>query len=188
MTNVQTMRLSRGRHGSPDDGACVMELASMLAGEPFSDHCRGVCRVLGAFARGYNDAIDDRRRQDLIPYAARLVGSEAGREVAAARAQAARRLAREAVRSSRLHLPWSPLLPRDAVLAAEVAGAYVARLARRRPEWHARALAFLDEQLGEGLTADAAAQAPDPPAGGQTCLESLASGAGGPGRAGSPAS
>jgi len=184
VTNVQTMRLSRGRHASPDDGACVMELASMLAGEPFSDHCRSVCRVLGAFARGYNDAVDDRRRQDLIPFAARLVGSEAGPELAAARARACRRLAREAVRSGRLHLPWSPLLPRDDVLAAEVAGAYVGRLARRRPAWHARTLAFLDGQLGPQLgdAADAVAAAA------QTCFESLASGAGGPGRAGSIAS
>jgi len=39
----QTIRLSRGKHSSPEEGACVMELASMLAGEPFSDHpCRSV--------------------------------------------------------------------------------------------------------------------------------------------------
>ena len=36
----QTIKLSRGRHSSPEHGACVMELASMLAGEGFSDHPR----------------------------------------------------------------------------------------------------------------------------------------------------
>ena len=36
MTRVthQTVRLTTGKHTSPSDGACVMELASMLAGEP----------------------------------------------------------------------------------------------------------------------------------------------------------
>ncbi len=34
--NYQTVKLSRGKHSSPEYGACVMELASMLAGEPFS--------------------------------------------------------------------------------------------------------------------------------------------------------
>ena len=37
-TTHQTVKLSRGKHDSPDEGACVMELASMLAGEDFSDH------------------------------------------------------------------------------------------------------------------------------------------------------
>ena len=31
----QTVRLARGKHSSPRDGVCVMELASMLAGEQF---------------------------------------------------------------------------------------------------------------------------------------------------------
>jgi hypothetical protein len=30
--NFQAVRLGRGRHRSAEDGACVMELASMLAG------------------------------------------------------------------------------------------------------------------------------------------------------------
>src|SRR5437764_4983871 len=71
----QTIRLGRGKHASPDEGACVMELASMLAGEPFSDHPESVCPVISTFLRSYNDAVDDRRRQDLYAYAARAVGS-----------------------------------------------------------------------------------------------------------------
>ena len=33
----QTVRLSAGKHRSPEDGVCVVELASMLAGETFTD-------------------------------------------------------------------------------------------------------------------------------------------------------
>src|SRR5947209_10781009 len=58
----QTIKLSKGKHSSPDSGACVMELASMLAGEPFTDHPQTVCPVIGSFLRAYNDSIDDERR------------------------------------------------------------------------------------------------------------------------------
>lgn len=71
----QTVKLTKGKHASPEDGACVMELASMLAGEPFSDHPACACPVIGSFLRSYNDSIDDRRRQDLYAFAARVVGS-----------------------------------------------------------------------------------------------------------------
>ena len=73
--SYQTIKLSKGKHSSANDGACVMELASMLAGEPFTDHPAAVCPVIGSFMRAYNDSIDDRRRQDLYAYAARVVGS-----------------------------------------------------------------------------------------------------------------
>ena len=71
----QTIQLSKGKHSSPEEGACVMELASMLGGEPFSDHPRSVCPVIAAVLRRYNDALDDWRRQDLYAYAAKVVGS-----------------------------------------------------------------------------------------------------------------
>ena len=73
----QTIKLSPGKHYSPDDGACVMELASMLAGEPFNDHPASVCPVLGSVLRSYNDSVDDDARQDLYAYAARVVGTRA---------------------------------------------------------------------------------------------------------------
>jgi len=69
------MRLSAGRHRSPSAGACVMELASMLASEPFSDRSGTVSPVLGAFLRTYNDGLDDDRRQDLYALAAAVVGT-----------------------------------------------------------------------------------------------------------------
>src|SRR4051812_29372606 len=71
----QTTRLCRGRHASPSEGACVMELASMLAGERFTDHPRAVCPVIATVLRAYNDGIDDERREDLYTYAAAAVGT-----------------------------------------------------------------------------------------------------------------
>jgi hypothetical protein len=60
--NFQTVRLARGRHRSAEDGACVMELASMLAGERFTDRPKSVCPVIAAFLRGYNDALPECER------------------------------------------------------------------------------------------------------------------------------
>jgi len=74
-TSHQTIRLSGGRHASPREGACVMELASMLAGERFSDHPRAACPVISMVMRAYNDGVDDERRQDLYAYAAAVVGT-----------------------------------------------------------------------------------------------------------------
>jgi hypothetical protein len=71
----QTVRLARGRHASRQVGVCVMELASMLAHEPFSDRARSVSPTIGAFLRTYNDGLDDGRRQDLYPVAAAIVGT-----------------------------------------------------------------------------------------------------------------
>jgi hypothetical protein len=64
-----------------------MELASMLAGEPFSDHPRSTCPVIGAFLRAYNDGLPEDRRQDLYEYAAKVVGTSAGRQVRRRRAR-----------------------------------------------------------------------------------------------------
>jgi hypothetical protein len=87
LVSYQTITLSKGKHDSPEDGACAMELAAMLAGEPFSDHPLSVCPVIGSFMRAYNDRIDDRRRQDLFAYAAKVVGSRASQDVQHARAE-----------------------------------------------------------------------------------------------------
>jgi hypothetical protein len=52
-----------------------MELASMLAGERFSDRPASVCPIVAALLRAYNDHIDDERRADLYRYAAEAVGT-----------------------------------------------------------------------------------------------------------------
>src|SRR3982751_2779784 len=67
---LQTVRLGKGRHNSAPEGACVMELASMLAGEPFSDHPRAVCPVIAGFLRTYNDLLPDGEHDSLYPSAA----------------------------------------------------------------------------------------------------------------------
>jgi hypothetical protein len=74
-TNYQTIRLGPGRRKSPGQVVCVMELASMLAGERFSDRPRTVCAMIAALLRAYNDGIDDERRTDLYRCAANAVGT-----------------------------------------------------------------------------------------------------------------
>ena len=88
-TGYQTVVLRKGRHDSPDRGVCVIELASMLAGERFTDHPRAVCRVISAFLRSYNDSIDDVRRQDLLRCAAAVVGTRDSRPTRAGQRRAA---------------------------------------------------------------------------------------------------
>src|ERR687894_3251435 len=111
----QTVRLSQGKHRGPDHGACVMELASMLAGEPFSDRPRCVDPVIAGFLRTYNDGIDDRRRQDLYPLAADVVGTRAVTSVQSERARLCLRWAQshhaELRRGARRLLPARPLAP-----------------------------------------------------------------------------
>jgi hypothetical protein len=86
-TTFQTIRLSRGTHKSSEEGACVMELASMLADEPFSDHPKSACPVIGAFLRDYNDSVPADYRQDLYRYAAAVVGTRGSISVQRARAE-----------------------------------------------------------------------------------------------------
>ena len=81
------MRLARGRHDSPSDGACVVELAALLAGECFSDRPRSVSPVVRDFLHDYNDGIDYRRRQDLLELANELVGSRGDRHLERQRAR-----------------------------------------------------------------------------------------------------
>jgi hypothetical protein len=72
------VRLSEGGHSSPREGVCVVELASLIADEEFSDRPRCVCPVIGAFLRGWNDRAPYAERQRLSPYAERIVGSRGG--------------------------------------------------------------------------------------------------------------
>jgi hypothetical protein len=66
-------KLEAGRHRSPSDGVCIVELASIIAGESFSDRPRCVCEVLAAFLRNWNDRAGYADRQRLLPYADRLI-------------------------------------------------------------------------------------------------------------------
>jgi hypothetical protein len=136
-----------------------MELASMLAGEPFSDRPRCVDPVIAGFLRTYNDGIDDRRRQDLYPLAAEVVGTRTVSSVQAERARLCLRWAQERygdkARGVRRLLPHRPLLP-DGRLGDDAAGTLAGRVAvkqacKRRAEGaHEAALAFVRELLAVG--------------------------------------
>ena len=76
------VRLTQGGHDSPRDGVCVVELASLLAGEKFSDRPKCVDRVIGGYLRSLNDRVSHAERQRLLPYAERSVGSRANRKAA----------------------------------------------------------------------------------------------------------
>ena len=57
-----------GAHLSSDDGACLMELVSVAAGEPWSDHPACTHPLLAHVARRVNDATSDRRRSELAGF------------------------------------------------------------------------------------------------------------------------
>src|SRR3954467_8448566 len=83
----QTVRLSTGRHDSPADGMCVMELSSLLAGERFSDQPDAGDPVCPALRRIVNDVMDGEERRRLIPYASRVIGTAGGLRARRARAR-----------------------------------------------------------------------------------------------------
>lgn len=150
----QTIKLGKGKHASAEEGACVMELASMLAGEPFSDHPASVCPVVGSFLRAYNDSIDDRRRQDLYGYAAKLVGTRSGVAVQRARAE---RLSEWAVEMQVRR--WTRLLPPSRLRIAglrrhpstHALGTSAVRvIARHTDDTHREVLELVDELLAIG--------------------------------------
>jgi len=145
----QTVRLSRGRHRTPEDGACVMELASLLAGERFSDYPDSVCPLIGAFLRTYNDCVGDDRRDDLYACAATVVGTGGRRDASRARACRLRAVAHELVREKpdrarRWVAGWQLALSSSVEVAAYVARA----LAAQGEAGHARALALVGDLAG----------------------------------------
>lgn len=66
--------LSRGAHRKPTKGACFMEYASYLAGQPWSDSPACTHPVLAALAREINDRVGDEARQSLMPLVPEVVG------------------------------------------------------------------------------------------------------------------
>ena len=149
----QTIKLGKGKHSSPDDGACVMELASMLAGEHFTDHPESVCPAIGSFLRAYNDSIDDGRRQDLYAYASQAVGSRASDAVERARADRLLEWARE--RRPRRVVGLLPVRVRSLATQrrppTDAVGTHAVHAIRRHTEEsHAAALALLNELLAIG--------------------------------------
>jgi hypothetical protein len=66
--------LSRGKHRNARKGACFMELASFLAGEPWSDRPKCTHPLLAALARDVNDLIGDEARHRIAPLLPDVIG------------------------------------------------------------------------------------------------------------------
>jgi len=150
------IKLSRGSHQSPKQGLCVMELASLLAGERFSDHPASVCPVIGSLMRSYNDAISDDRRQDLYPYAARILGTRSTVDVAEQRRSRIVDWAREG-RSTRRLARWHARRPFPEPCRRTAGAIAMAAIRQHNDRTHARLLALIDELVAIG-------QPPDPEA------------------------
>lgn len=126
----------------------------MLAGEQFSDHPHSVSAPIASFLRRYNDLLDDRRRQDLYPYAARVVGTASRPQIELARVRRLMAWADEMWARRR----W-PLRCRLGGLRRgkartchpELAGSYAVRaLPRMSHATHAAALGLIDELIAMG--------------------------------------
>lgn len=70
--------LSRGKHRSPRKGACFMEMASVLANEPWSDHPKCTHPLLAHLARLVNDYTSDQSRGELAVLIPSVVGLRGG--------------------------------------------------------------------------------------------------------------
>ena len=76
--DIDHLVIKHGKHEHPEAGACVMEVVSMLAGEPWSDNPQCVDPVIAAFARRLNDAFgddDEGRSAAFRPIVRKLMGT-----------------------------------------------------------------------------------------------------------------
>ncbi|MBC9001754.1 hypothetical protein [Micromonospora aurantiaca (nom. illeg.)] len=126
--------LRPGTHFSPDDGACLMELASVLAGERWSDHPSCTDPTLATIARVVNDELTSTSRQALTPMVGNLIGRTGDP------ARLAPLLVRACLAATQRLLPRpSRTLERHRRRAAR----RLAALRRPRPAWAARLAAWL---------------------------------------------
>jgi hypothetical protein len=126
----------------------------MLAGERFSDHPRCACPALTAFLRGYNDALDNRQRQDLFAIASELVGTRADERTTTARGERLVELAWQYERR------LGPFVVTPAVNfnvrfdRYQGAGIHLGKCARRDPDCHQAVMATLKELAATPVTRD----------------------------------
>jgi hypothetical protein len=114
--NLDAIVLSHGGH-VPGDNMCFMEAASVAAGEEWSDHPTCVSKVIGAFGRRINDAMDEESRQSLKPYVLKVLGTAASVGVEVKRAKLAADWAQQFENAD----------ARDAAAHATTAATYAAR-------------------------------------------------------------
>jgi hypothetical protein len=65
--------LARGKHRRPEQGACLMEYVSVLAGQRFTDRPACTPAAVAVVARRVNDAVGDRARARLVRWAPELI-------------------------------------------------------------------------------------------------------------------
>jgi hypothetical protein len=152
----QTTRLGVGKHEAPGPVVCVMELASMLAGERFSDRPASVCPIVGSILRIYNDNIRGEQRDDLYRYAAEAVGTRGDFRLQLRRATLALAWAKGQNARRRLHRrgPAAPTADAGPDLIAEYVFGSVSRRVRSRcpAEVHTSMLWLLDELIALGAS------------------------------------
>jgi len=74
--DLEALHLEPGPHDNPDDGGCVMEIVSALAGEPWSDRPQCVSPVITSFCISWNDALGDEERDRLLkPFLTKMIGT-----------------------------------------------------------------------------------------------------------------
>ena len=74
-TKIEGLRLSQGKHETPEDGVCFYEAVAFFAGEPHSDRPKCASPVLIGYGISLNDDMpDDLRNELLVP----LIGQVAG--------------------------------------------------------------------------------------------------------------
>jgi hypothetical protein len=138
-----------------------MEVASMLAAEPFTDEPRCVCPVIAEFLRTYNDNVDDARRQDLFAYASLVVDTRTDARSERRRANICLDwwLAAAPPRLTRLRRLLWMLAPISATRDIEIAHR-AARWAAASPSLHEDALRLVETLSGHSPVRIDAAPAP----------------------------
>jgi hypothetical protein len=92
LERLSDIPLLEGAHNpprNPNNGilACALELVSWLADEPWTDHPKCTCPVIGAFVRSWNDALPDAERTTLLrPLLPKLIGTRGSKALEERRA------------------------------------------------------------------------------------------------------
>ena len=73
--DLTTLTLASGGHENPDDGMCLLEAVSYVAGEKFTDQPACASPILGSFGRNLNDTLSSEKRQVLKPLIPLIVGT-----------------------------------------------------------------------------------------------------------------
>lgn len=79
--------LKSGSHADIEKGACIMELVSYIADEPWSDNPQCTCPILTNYAIRLNDKFNDEHRQLLKPFIPLMIGTRADDPTQIARKQ-----------------------------------------------------------------------------------------------------